>query len=84
MTKEGKKPHYVGMAGLHGYMPQYVGSFESHELDVESISQVHELGKRRTAELRRDGYIELNLHRDGNEYCEISECDCNDIDSHNA
>ena len=38
---------------------------------------------RRTADLRRDGYLELNLHRDGNEYAEITECECDAPEQHN-
>ena len=36
----------------------------------ELIAQIHELGRDR----KRDGYLELNLRRDGNEYAEITPC----------
>jgi hypothetical protein len=50
---------------------------------VDSMAIIHELGQRRRRALSRDGYLELNIHRDGNEYIEIVECDCNDAESHN-
>jgi hypothetical protein len=47
------------------------------------MASLHELGQKRHRRLRKDSYLELNLHRDGNEYIEISECDCEDLESHN-
>jgi hypothetical protein len=49
---------------------------------AEGLASIHELGRDRRRELARDGYIELNLHRDGNEYAEIVECDCDDPEQH--
>jgi len=77
------KTHYIAMAGLHGYMPNMCESHETYEGAVDSLASLHDLGKNRRAELKRNGYIELNLHRDGNEYAEITECDCGDPESHN-
>jgi len=74
--------HYVAMAGLHGCMPIYKTVLDSYNDAVNNLSDLHELGRRRRQELKRDGYLELNLHRDGNEYCEIVACDCDDPDSH--
>ena len=67
--------HYIAMAGLHGYMPQYCASCETYADAVETLAEVHDLGRRRR--------LELNLRRDGNEYCEITECDCDNPDVHN-
>jgi hypothetical protein len=69
------KKHYHAMAGLHGCMPNYSSTHDCYALAVDDLADVHELGKRRTKELYEQGYLELNLHRDGNEYCEIVECD---------
>ena len=44
---------------------------ETYDDAVEVLSQVHDLGRRR--ELRKYGYIDLNIRRDGNEYAEIVE-----------
>lgn len=74
--------HWIGMAGLHGCLPQTCGVYDSAEDAADSLADLHELGKRRRAELRRDLYIELNIHRDGNEYAEITECECNDPACH--
>jgi hypothetical protein len=68
--------HFVGMAGLHGCLPQYTTCHKSYLATVSDLAEVHELSKARRRELRRDGYLELNLHRDGNEYIEIVKCSC--------
>lgn len=70
--------HYIAMAGLHGYSPNYVSSCDTYSAAVDSLVQLHELGRRRAAILKRDSYLELRLRRDGNEYCEVMECDCAD------
>ena len=74
--------HYIGQAGLHGCMPNYSDVFETYEDAVESLAQVHELGRNRKRELKRNGYIELNLRRDGNEYAEVTECECDEPEVH--
>ena len=74
--------HYIGMAGLHGYLPNCCETYDTYDDAVEGMADMHDLGVRRTRELRRDGYLELNLDRDGNEYIEITECDCEDPESH--
>jgi hypothetical protein len=66
------------MAGLHGYFPQTCDVYDSHDDAAAGLADIHGLGKHRRATLRRDGYLELNLRRDGNEYCEILECECDD------
>ncbi len=77
------KRHYIAMAGLHGYLPNYCASHETYDDAVEDLATTHDLGQRRRRELKREGYLELNLKRDGNEYAEISECDCSDPACHN-
>lgn len=77
------KTHYIAMAGIHGCMPNYCTSHDSYKDAVDDLAAMHELGKNRKTELRKNGYIELNIHRDGNEYAEITECDCADPESHN-
>jgi hypothetical protein len=72
------KQHFHAIAGLHGCMPNYCETFESYTDAVDSLAQVHELGKNRTRELKNNEYLELNLRRDGNEYCEITSCSDND------
>ena len=77
------KTHFIAMAGLHGCMPQYCASHDTYQDAVEDLAAVHELGRNRTRELKRSGYLELNIHRDGNEYCEITDCDCDSPNDHN-
>ena len=76
------KTHYIGMAGLHGCLPQTCDVYETYQDAVDSLASIHELGKTRSAALKKHGYLELNLHRDGNEYCEIEECDCDTPEVH--
>ena len=75
--------HYIVMAGLHGCLPNYCGSCETLQDAVEDLAQLSDLGRTRKATLKRDRYLELNMDRDGNEYCEIITCICGDPDSHN-
>lgn len=77
-----KKVHYIGMAGLHGCLPKTCDVYNTYRDAVESLACTHELGRNRKSALRRDGYLEMNIHRDGNEYCEIVECDCDDPEVH--
>ncbi len=70
------------MAGLHGCMPNYLGWCGDYNSAVDDLSSLHELGKHRRAELKKNGFIELNLHKDGNEYAEIEECDCDCPEDH--
>ena len=76
------KRHYIAMAGLNGYMPQFCEAFPDRNQAVDTLAEIHEIGKNRTTKLRKYGYIQLNLRRDGNEYCEIQECTCNDPSVH--
>jgi hypothetical protein len=81
--------HYIAMAGLHGYLPQCCDSFPTLDQAVDYLAQVHELGRTRIKRLRDERYLELNfrpdspiLKDDGNEYCEIVECDCDEPETH--
>lgn len=76
------KIHWIGMAGLHGCLPATCDVYDSAADAAESMAQIHDLGKRRRAELRRDLYLELDIHRDGNEYIEITECNCSTPEEH--
>ena len=86
------KKHYIAMAGLHGYLPQYCDVFPEYDMAVDALASLHNLGRDRKRALKRDGYLELTLYRDetkfpfipgdGNEYCEIEECDCDDPSIH--
>ena len=77
-----RKTHWVAMAGIHGCMCNYVSGHDTYEGAVEALAELHELGKGRRRELKRDGYLELNMRRDGNEYAEVSECDCDRPEDH--
>ena len=74
--------HYIYGAGLHGCLYQCCGVCDTYEAAVEVLAHIHELGRGRTRQLKRDGYLELVLLRDGNEYCEIVKCTCGDPTQH--
>lgn len=77
------RKHYIGMAGLHGYMPNYYTVGETRGSVADDLGQLHELSERAIKQLRKDWYLELRLHDHGNEYCEIVECDCGgSVESH--
>lgn len=82
INPEHNKRHYVGGAGLHGYLFNYITWGYSRGAVAEDLGSIHELSGRAIARLRRDWYYELDLHTHGNEYCEISECDCGDPNQH--
>lgn len=73
---ESTKMHYIAMSGEHGCMPDNLGVYDFYANAVESLASLFELGRRRHAELKRDGYLELNPTRDGASYCEITEEPC--------
>lgn len=75
--------HYVYGASLHGYLYQDGPHLaDTYQEAVEALAETYQLGARRRSALKRDGYLELNLRRDGNEYCEIDSCDCADPSCH--
>jgi len=78
------KTHYVVTAGLCGYLPNYLGSCESYDDAVNDLADLHEMTDEQIAELREFGYVDLDLHEQGNEYAEITSCDCDNPDDHNA
>lgn len=71
------KTHWIGGAGLHGYLyqegPEYFGSLEAA---VDHFADAYYLGRGRRARLKRDRSLELDLDRDGNEYIEINDFPC--------
>lgn len=89
MTTEEARKHFIGMAGLHGYIPNYCDVYATFDDAVEGLCQIHDLGPRSRfrRELKKFGYVELRLHSKqinggfwveghGNEYAEIIECEC--------
>ena len=64
---------FIAMAGLHGCMPNYTGEYASYELAIDDLAQLHELETVDIDTLRQHGYLELNLEKHGNAYCEITE-----------
>lgn len=74
------KRHFVTMAGLRGCIPNYLSwSWEEKEA-VEDLASVHELGRRRKRELADTWMLDLQIERDGNEYCQIDQCWCENPD----
>jgi hypothetical protein len=78
--------HYIGMAGLHGCLPQYSVACDSTGDCADALQQVTEMGQRRRQRLWDDLYVELNPdYHGGHQYAEIvGPCDCAAPDSHNS
>jgi hypothetical protein len=57
-------------------MPLYCEVYETKQAAAESLADIHDLSGYKTRQLKRDMYLELDLHTHGNEYCEIAECNC--------
>ena len=75
--------HYIAMAGLCGYLPNYTsGPHQYKGQAAGDLASLHDMSERAYKRLRRDMYIELDLAKQGNEYCEIVECECDDPDCH--
>lgn len=74
--------HWIGMAGLHGCMPNYTASYETKRAAAEGLAAMHD--RSIVTALMRDDSVELNLERDGNEYAEIVECSCDRPEDHDA
>jgi hypothetical protein len=86
--------HYIGMAGLYGYMPNYLTAGETKQDVADDLGLLHEdsddLGpgidrNEMARELMEAGHVTLPYGA-GNEYAEISECDgflCPGADAHN-
>jgi len=78
------KKHYIAMAGLHGYLPQYYASHDTYEEAMEDLISLHEIEDRELKEeLKETGFVYLDIQYHGNEYAEIIECDCSiNLDIH--
>lgn len=67
--------HWHALNGEHGCLPDNNDVCESYEAAVESLTSLFELGRRRAADLKASGYLDLDPRRDGASYCEITVCD---------
>ncbi len=71
--------HFIGMSGLHGFMPDYTCVSETPAQAAESLAEIHDLTPGQVAYLAHFLSLELpRRQRVGAEYCEIQECDCAD------
>jgi len=75
--------HYIAVAGLRGYLPNVCQSFNDDNSAVRFLYEIHEFPYKKIGELRKNRYIDLDLRKYGNEYCEITECECNTPEVHN-
>jgi hypothetical protein len=68
--------HFIGMAGLAGYLPNFAEAYETREDATWSLLSIHELDEKspKGRDLVADGYVSLDIHEDGNEYAEVIEC----------
>lgn len=57
--------------------------YETIQDAVDGLSQIFDLGRTRKARLKAYRYLDLNPRRDGADYCEITECKCEEgIEAH--
>lgn len=82
VPKHPRQVHYIAMGGLHGYLPSHCDVYDTWQEAVTALVDQYELGKKRSRVLARDLSLELNSKRDGNEYVEIVECDCETPEVH--
>lgn len=84
--------HYVGMAGLRGYLPNFCELYDSFESACESLIDMHDVGWEMVEEdvlpmtieafegaeedLHEFGSADIDLHIHGNEYMQVTECFC--------
>lgn len=72
------KTHYIVVGGLRGYMPNFCEVYTNKSGCYDHIAFIHELSTGYIAKLARENgdYVPLNLHKHGNEYSSITECQC--------
>ena len=79
------------MSGMHGCLPDHCEVFETYADADADLVQLFELGRTREARLRKNSYLELTPSpieladeefSFGAEYCEITECTCDDPSVH--
>ena len=81
--QESKDPvHYTYGNGSYGCLYDSCGATRTYQEAVNYFAQLFELGRTRKATLKRNSRLDLNNHKDGADYCEIQECNCGDISSH--
>jgi len=77
------KVHYIALGGLSGCLPNFCDVCIDKSSAYDYIGLIHDLSASYIRKLAgSDGYIPLNLHKHGNEYAEIIECDCNHPEDH--
>lgn len=69
-------PRYRVSWGSHSYLPDTNECVSGFDSAVQFVADTFTLGRRRITRLRRDGYLALDPRRDGAEYAEIAECEC--------
>ena len=81
-TKPRIRKHFIAMSGDHGCLPDYCDVFVTYQNAVDSLADMFSLGRTRKARLFADRTLELNSSRDGAQYCEITECTCDNPAKH--
>ena len=76
-----KKTHYIAMSGDHGYLPDHCEVYEDLDSAIDDLACLFAFGEKKYQELKRNRYLELGA-KYAAEYCEIEECDCDDMSIH--
>ena len=75
------KSHYVVMGGLRGYMPNFLDVAMTKSSCFDYIALIHDLSFSYVKKLyyTNGGYlIPLDIHKHGNEYASIDNCNCHE------
>lgn len=76
--------HYIAGSGEYGCLYDQFSAYESLRDAVEGLAQIFDLGRTRKAKLKVYRYLNMNQRQDGADYCEITECKCEEgIEAHN-
>jgi len=72
--------HYIAIAGPYGCLPNHCQGHRSRGEAILSLIDLHDLPERGTKsiQLKVDGYTDLDLATQGNEYAEVTECTCDE------
>lgn len=75
--------HYIVLGGLRGYLPNFCEPTLTIREAAAIAAQIHDLSESYVYKhLTRDRFMDLDLHKHGNEYIELTKCTCNEPHIH--
>jgi len=52
---------WTGVAGIYFSSPVYIAKFKSYSSAINKIASIYDLDPHRTAQFRKDGYLDMNI-----------------------